>query len=66
MYVGAILLMFSLPVALGSLWALIASAGVTLLVVVRTVLEDKTLREELEGYADYARRVQYRLVPGLW
>lgn len=66
MYVGAILLMFSLPVALGSLWALISSAGLTLLVLVRTVLEDKTLREELEGYADYARRVRYRLVPGLW
>ncbi len=34
--------------------------------VVRTVLEDATLRRELPGYADYARRVRFRLVPGVW
>ena len=32
----------------------------------RTVLEDRTLHNELEGYADYARQVKYRLVPPLW
>jgi protein-S-isoprenylcysteine O-methyltransferase Ste14 len=37
--------------------------GVT---VVRTVLEDRTLHDELDGYTDYARRVRYRLVPGVW
>jgi protein-S-isoprenylcysteine O-methyltransferase Ste14 len=34
--------------------------------VIRTALEDKTLREELPGYAEYAQRVRYRLLPGLW
>ena len=33
--------------------------------VVRTLLEDRTLRRELEGYAEYAARVRYRLVPGV-
>jgi protein-S-isoprenylcysteine O-methyltransferase Ste14 len=34
--------------------------------VVRTALEDRTLREELNGYEEYAQRVGYRLIPGLW
>jgi protein-S-isoprenylcysteine O-methyltransferase Ste14 len=35
-------------------------------VVARTALEDRMLREELEGYAEYAKKVRYRLVPGVW
>ena len=34
--------------------------------VLRTALEDRTLRNELEGYEEYTRRVRYRLVPGVW
>jgi protein-S-isoprenylcysteine O-methyltransferase Ste14 len=34
--------------------------------VVRTALEDRLLRAELEGYAEYAGRVRYRLLPGVW
>ena len=42
-------------------------AGTAILsILVRTALEDRTLRRELDGYADYARRVRYRLVPGVW
>jgi protein-S-isoprenylcysteine O-methyltransferase Ste14 len=36
------------------------------LTVVRTALEDRTLRSELDGYEEYTHRVKYRLVPGLW
>ncbi len=35
-------------------------------IALRTALEDAFLRRELPGYADYARRVRYRLVPGIW
>jgi protein-S-isoprenylcysteine O-methyltransferase Ste14 len=52
--------------ALGSFWALIPAALVSVILVVRTVLEDRTLHEELEGYKEYTRKVRYRLVPGLW
>jgi len=56
----------SLPVALGSLWALLpASVGLSLWVV-RTYLEDRTLHKELDGYSEYASRVRWRLVPGIW
>jgi protein-S-isoprenylcysteine O-methyltransferase Ste14 len=55
-----------MPLALGSLWALIPALLMGPLLVVRTILEDRTLRHELPGYRAYAERVQYRLVPGLW
>ncbi len=65
-YAGAILLYLSLPVLLGSLWALIPNGIAALLILVRTILEDKMLRSELEGYNSYACRVKYYLIPGIW
>jgi protein-S-isoprenylcysteine O-methyltransferase Ste14 len=65
-YVAASLLCLGIPLALGSYWALVPSVISYLLLVVRTVLEDKTLRNELPGYEEYTQRVRYRLVPGLW
>jgi protein-S-isoprenylcysteine O-methyltransferase Ste14 len=66
MYLGVIMYSFSIPVALGSLWSLIPATLIAILIVIRTHLEDKTLREELDGYEAYARHTRYRLVPGLW
>jgi protein-S-isoprenylcysteine O-methyltransferase Ste14 len=57
---------FGASLALGSLWALVPAGLVACLLVVRTALEDRTLQEELAGYRDYARRVHYRLLPGIW
>lgn len=65
-YVGAIPLGLASAVALGSLWALIPAGLMTVAVVVRTALEGATLQRELPGYAEYARKVRYRLVPGVW
>jgi protein-S-isoprenylcysteine O-methyltransferase Ste14 len=65
-YVGYITASFATALALGSLWALIPAAFVMCLFIVRTALEDKTLKEELPGYKEYAQKVRYRLVPGLW
>lgn len=65
-YVGMLVFGLAIPLMLGSLWALIP-AGLTAVVgVARTALEDRTLRRELDGYQDYARRVRYRLFPGVW
>jgi protein-S-isoprenylcysteine O-methyltransferase Ste14 len=66
MYVGVILALLGAPLALASLWALIPGVVCALLFVVRTALEDRTLREKLPGYQEYAGRVRYRLVPGVW
>jgi protein-S-isoprenylcysteine O-methyltransferase Ste14 len=65
-YVGAVLAEFAVPVLLGSWWALLPGALNAVLMVVRTALEDRTLRAELNGYAEYASRVSYRLLPGVW
>lgn len=65
-YVGAIAAEVAISTALGSWPAILAGAVCALLLVVRTALEDRTLHAELQGYADYARRVRYRLLPGVW
>jgi protein-S-isoprenylcysteine O-methyltransferase Ste14 len=65
-YIGAIFQSLALPLLLGSLWALIPGAIAALLLVVRTVLEDRTLRHKLPGYVEYTQQVRYRLVPGIW
>jgi len=65
-YVGTILFELATPVMLGSWWALIPGGLDAILFFVRTALEDKTLQRELDGYKEYAERVQYRLLPGVW
>lgn len=65
-YVAALLLFFGMALALGSLWALLPAAVASALLVVRTAWEDRLLRAELPGYAEYARRVHARLIPGIW
>jgi protein-S-isoprenylcysteine O-methyltransferase Ste14 len=65
-YAGAILAHLALPIALGSLWAVVpATIGCTLFAI-RTWLEDRTLQGELPGYREYIGDVHYRLVPGIW
>lgn len=66
MYAAMCLLDIGLPLLLNSWWGLVVSAFMIAAVVVRTVLEDRTLQRELPGYADYTRQVRWRLLPGLW
>lgn len=65
-YAGSFLSFISLPVALGSRWALLPALAGLSLWVVRTYLEDRTLHKELDGYSEYAAHVRWRLVPGIW
>ncbi len=65
-YLAAVFQFLWTPLILGSWWALLPAALFSITIVVRTALEDRTLREELPGYAEYASRVRYRLVPGVW
>ncbi|MFN8475686.1 MAG: isoprenylcysteine carboxylmethyltransferase family protein [Anaerolineae bacterium] len=65
-YVGYILSVVASALALGSVWALIPAAMTAALFVTRTSLEDRALRAELPGYMDYARRVRFRLLTGVW
>lgn len=65
-YAGSVVYMLGMAVALGSRAAIAATVLIVLVLAVRTAKEDRTLQAELDGYADYARRVRYRLIPGLW
>jgi protein-S-isoprenylcysteine O-methyltransferase Ste14 len=65
-YAGAILYELAVPILLASWWALALSALTVPLLLLRTALEDRVLRAELDGYAAYARQVRARLVPGVW
>jgi protein-S-isoprenylcysteine O-methyltransferase Ste14 len=66
MYTGVILFFLCFPLSLGSLYSYIPAALIAVLFVIRTALEDKTLKAELPGYAEYAAKVRFRLVPGVW
>lgn len=66
LYAGALLLFVSSALLLGSWWGLLASVDLAAPLVLRTVLEDRELHRSLPGYADYARRVRWRLLPGVW
>lgn len=66
MYTGVILFVLCFPLSLGSLYSFIPASLVVVLFIIRTSLEDKALREELPGYREYARKVRYRLLPGVW
>ena len=65
-YAGNILPLLGIVLALSSLWTLIPAAVALVIAVIRTALEDRTLQEELPGYKEYARRVRYRLFPGIY
>jgi protein-S-isoprenylcysteine O-methyltransferase Ste14 len=65
-YAGALLGFVLIPLLLDSLWALLPAGLLIAVVVVRTSLEDRTLQAELPGYAEYAQKTRYRLVPGIW
>ena len=65
-YLSGILMWISYPLILGSWWASIPDSLLIILFIVRTILEDRTLQEELEGYKEYTKMTPYRLFPGIW
>jgi protein-S-isoprenylcysteine O-methyltransferase Ste14 len=65
-YLGSILYIIGTPFALASYWALIPAVITAAVTILRTGLEDDTLKKELESYADYAEKVRYRIFPGIW
>jgi protein-S-isoprenylcysteine O-methyltransferase Ste14 len=65
-YLAGLFWMISAPIVLGSLYGLVPASFVIVLLIVRTYLEDTTLKKELTGYADYAKKVPARLLPHIW
>lgn len=66
MYMASVLMFLSLPLILGSWYALILFAVYPILMVVRIRGEETLLTAELKGYAEYKRKVKYRMIPFIW
>ena len=66
MYMATLLLFGMMPIVLGSWYALIVFAAYPAIIIVRLVDEEKLLTKELPGYADYKKKVKYRIIPFVW
>lgn len=66
MYVGVLVMVFGIPPALGSWWGILLALAAIPMLTLRILDEERMLRSELAGYDAYARKVRYRLVPGVW
>lgn len=65
-YTGISAFTLATPLIQNSRFAFVPALLTAAMTALRTILEDRTLRNELDGYADYARRVRYKLVPSSW
>jgi protein-S-isoprenylcysteine O-methyltransferase Ste14 len=66
MYSTALLMIFGIPVALGSWWGLLVFVALVPALAWRLIDEERVLLRDLEGYSDYRRRVRFRLIPLIW
>lgn len=66
MYAVTIWLFLSIPLVLGSFWSLLCFAPYPIVIIVRILNEEKVLTAGLDGYADYKKKVKYRLIPFIW
>jgi protein-S-isoprenylcysteine O-methyltransferase Ste14 len=66
MYVGNVIMMVGMPLALGSYWGLLFVVPGIAVLVFRILDEEKLLIQDLPGYREYAQRVRFRLVPNVW
>ncbi len=65
-YGGGVLAGLAFPFMLNTLWALVPSIIGFVPLIIRTIFEDRMLMSDLDGYVEYAKRVRYRLIPGIW
>ena len=65
-YLGFIGWFLSAPLMLSSWWAFLPAILSVFAILIRTALEDRTLRNELPGYEEYTSQVHYKLIPGIW
>ncbi|OFX89393.1 MAG: hypothetical protein A2W99_13945 [Bacteroidetes bacterium GWF2_33_16] len=65
-YLGSIIQSIGFPLIFGSLWSIIPVCFSIILLLVRTILEDKTLKKELKNYPEYSLKTRYKLIPFVW
>jgi protein-S-isoprenylcysteine O-methyltransferase Ste14 len=65
-YMGSIIQAVGFPLLFGSLWSIIPVSILILLHIIRTYLEDKTLKNELKGYPEYSLKTRFKIIPYVW
>lgn len=65
-YAASLVATLAIPLVLDSAWAFIPAGAGVIALFVRSALEDRMLREGLDGYEAFARETRYRLIPGVW
>jgi protein-S-isoprenylcysteine O-methyltransferase Ste14 len=65
-YLGSIIQLLGFPLLFGSLWSIIPICLSITLLIIRTILEDKTLKNELKGYLEYSNKTPYKIIPFVW
>ena len=66
MYIGALVMLLGVPLALGSWWGLLTIIPMTVVITWRLLEEEKFLAKNLSGYSEYRNKVRSRLVPLVW
>ena len=66
MYTATLLMFLSMPLVLGSWWALLIFSIYPILIIRRIQNEEQVLAKGLKGYVDYQQRVRWRLMPWVW
>jgi protein-S-isoprenylcysteine O-methyltransferase Ste14 len=65
-YLGSIIQALGFPLLFASLWSIIPICLLIILFLIRTNLEDKTLKNELKGYPEYSAKTHYKIIPFIW
>jgi len=66
LYLAAIIIYFSIPLLLGSFYALVPTSFIPILLIFRIINEEKVLIKDLQGYKEYMEKVRFRLIPFIW
>jgi len=65
-YMGSIIQALGFPLLFGSIWSIIPICLLIILLIARTNLEDKTLKNELKGYPEYSNKTRHKIIPYVW
>lgn len=65
-YLGSIIQSLGFPLIFGSLWSILPICAMIILLIIRTSLEDQTLKDELKGYLEYSEKTRYKIFPNVW
>ncbi len=65
-YMGSVFQLIGFPLLFGSVWSILPASILIIITLIRTYLEDNTLKNELNGYSEYSQKIRFRIIPYIW